>query len=66
MMSILSQFYFLMGLGVGNLVAWRSCSSWPVGTPVLLFIMYCSAQTSFEIKNWEIRAQLGQQRAKAN
>ncbi len=83
MMSILSQFYFLMGKEAGDMVAARACQSWPIGkyeftcghiciskvystvffppscfyagTPVILLFMYCSAQTSFEMRNWDVR-----------
>jgi hypothetical protein len=57
-MSILSNFYFFTGTAVGNIFVHRATGSWPVGTPVLLFFMYCGAQTSVEVKNWEIRRQL--------
>lgn len=54
MMSILSNFYFFMGTEVGNLFVTRTCLSWPVATPLILVVMYCGAQTSFEAKNWEM------------
>lgn len=58
LMSILSNFYFFMGKDLGD-VFWNRCwGSWPVGTPVILMFMYCGAQTSFEMKNWEIRKAL--------
>ncbi len=38
MMSILSQFYFLMGKEAGDLVVWRTCTSFPVGVCSLRWI----------------------------
>ena len=61
-MSILSNFFFFMGADAGWLFFRRAWMSWPLGTPVLLVVMYCAAQTSFEVKNWEIRAKLNQQK----
>ena len=58
LMSILSNFYFFFDVNVGNLFVSRSLGSWPVGTPFILLCMYCGAQTSFEMRNWEIRAKL--------
>jgi len=54
-MSILSQFYFLMGVDVGHLFMRRVWFSFPIGTPLILFFTYCSAQTSFEVRNWEMK-----------
>ena len=58
LMSILSNFYFFMGKDLGDVFWTRSWGSWPLGTPVILLAMYCGAQTSFEMKNWEIRGHL--------
>ena len=58
LMSIISNFYFLMGKDIGHIFIIRGFTSWPIGTPVLLFFMYCGAQTSIEVKNWEIRQEL--------
>ena len=57
-MSILSNFYFFFDVDLGNLFVSRSTGAWPLGTPIILFFMYCGAQTSFEMRNWEIRARL--------
>ena len=57
-MSIISNMYFLMGKDMGYVLMTRGFTSWPIGTPVLLFFMYCGAQTSIEVKNWEIRKEL--------
>jgi hypothetical protein len=57
-MAILSNFYFLMGVDCGNVYVEQSVFSWPVGTPVLLIFLYCGAQFSYEIRNWEVRRQL--------
>ena len=43
---------------MGYIFMIRGFTSWPIGTPVLLFFMYCGAQTSIEVKNWEIRKEL--------
>lgn len=61
-MSIVSNFFFFMGSEVGHLFAERTFFSFPVGTPVIWFFMYCAAQTSFEMANWEIRAKLRQEK----
>ena len=58
LMSIISNMYFLLGKDIGHMFMWKGFTSWPIGTPVLLFIMYCGAQTSIEVKNWEIRKEL--------
>lgn len=58
LMSIISNMYFLMGKDMGHILMTRGFTSWPIGTPVLLFFMYCGAQTSIEVKNWEIRKEL--------
>jgi hypothetical protein len=58
LMSILSNFYFFMGTNVGHIFVQRATGTWPIGTPLLLFFMYCGAQTSVEVKNWEIRRKL--------
>ena len=58
LMSILTNFYFFMGTTVGDIFVRKSLGTWPIGTPVLLFFMYCGAQTSIEAKNWEIRKKL--------
>lgn len=58
MMSILSNFYFLMGADAGWIFVSKTVTSWPIGTPVILFFMYCGAQTSIEVKNWETRQKL--------
>ena len=57
-MSILSNFYFFMRKDLGDYFLWTTWTSFPIGTPLLLFFMYCGAQTSFEMKNWEIRHHL--------
>jgi hypothetical protein len=57
-MSILSNFYFFMGTTIGHIFVEQTTSSWPYGTPLLLFFMYCGAQTSVEVKNWELRKKL--------
>jgi hypothetical protein len=57
-MTILSNFYFIFGFEVANVYVEKTVFSWPVGTPVLLFFLYCGVQTSSEIKNWEFRRQL--------
>ena len=48
LLSIASNMYFLLGEEIGNVVI-SKCF-----TPTVLFFMYCGAQTSIEIKNWEI------------
>ena len=58
LMSIISNMYFLMGKDMGHILMTRGFTSWPIGTPLLLFFMYCGAQTSIEVKNWEIRKEL--------
>ena len=58
MLSIISNMYFLIGLDAGNIFMNRGFNSWPWGTPVTLFFMYCGAQTSIEVKNWEIWKEL--------
>ena len=58
LMSILSNFYFFFDIDVGDLFVLRSLTSWPIGTPFILLCMYCGAQTSFEMKNYEIRKML--------
>jgi hypothetical protein len=57
-MSILSNFYFFMGSTVGHLFVEKVAASWPAEAPVHMFFMYCGAQTSVEVKNWEIRRKL--------
>lgn len=58
MMSILSNFYFFMGTFVGHHFVVRGVTSWPIGTPTILFFMYCGAQSSIEAKNWDLRKKL--------
>ena len=48
LLSIASNMYFLLGEEIGNVVISKGF------TPTVLFFMYCGAQTSIEIKNWEI------------
>ena len=59
LLSIVSNMYLFFGEAAGNLFLTRAFNSWPCGTPVTLFFMYCGAQTSIEVKNWEIRKQIG-------
>jgi len=58
LMSIISNFYFLMGKDIGYIFLVKGFTSWPIGTPTILFFMYCGAQTSIEVKNWEIRREM--------
>ncbi len=61
LMSILSNFYYVMGAEVGDIFAHRLYDSWS-GTTCILFFTYCGAQTSFEIKNWEISKRIRSQK----
>ena len=54
LLSINSNFYFLMGSEIGNIFMKNGFMSWPIGTPIILFFMYCGAQTSIEAKNYEL------------
>ena len=54
LLSIISNFYFLMGTEIGNIFMHKGFMSWPIGTPIILFFMYCGAQTSIEAKNYEL------------
>jgi hypothetical protein len=47
-----------MGDHIGSIFMQRGFGSWPIGTPTILFFMYCGAQTSIEVKNWEIRKEM--------
>ena len=60
LMSIISNFYFLFDEDdkIGKIFLEKGFTSWPIGTPVLLFFMYCGAQTSIEVKNWELRKKI--------
>jgi len=58
LMSLISIQYFFMRGQIGHIFLIKGFLSWPVGTPTLLFFMYCGAQTSIEVKNWEIRKQM--------
>ena len=55
LMSIVSNMYFLLGEEIGPMFLWKALTSWPLGTPTTLFFMFCGAQTSIEVKNWELR-----------
>ena len=44
-----------MGIEIGNIYMIKGFMSWPIGTPTILFFMYCGAQTSIEAKNWELK-----------
>ena len=55
LLSIVSSMYFLIDENAGNLFMDCAFNSWPFGTPLILFFLYCGAQTSIEVKNWEIR-----------
>ena len=55
-MSMTSQMYFLMGVDVGNLLVRKLIAPLSIALPTMLFFTYCGAQTSFEIRNWEVRA----------
>eukprot|EP00092_Neocalanus_flemingeri_P032713 GFUD01035582.1.p1 GENE.GFUD01035582.1~~GFUD01035582.1.p1 ORF type:complete len:532 (+),score=158.44 GFUD01035582.1:59-1654(+) len=58
-MSSLSNFYFFTGLEVGNIFVRRVLlESWPWGLPTIIFFLYCCAQTSIEVKNYEIKRQI--------
>ena len=50
--------YFLIGLEAGDIFLKRGFNSWPWGTPLTLFFMYCGSQVSIEMKNWEIWKEL--------
>lgn len=54
LMSIISNMYFLIGHEAGNIFMSKGFNSWPLGTLTTLFFMYCGAQTSIEVKNYEI------------
>ena len=55
MMSICSNLYFLLGKDIGQVFLTKAFTSWQsFGTPTILFFLYCGAQTSIEIKNWEV------------
>ncbi len=58
LLSIVSNMFFLLGYKNGWTFMVRGFLTWPIGTPTTLFFMYCGAQTSIEIKNWEIRKKL--------
>ena len=59
LMSIIGNFYFLFEDDKIGKIFWeKGFTSWPIGTPVLLCIMYCGAQTSIEVKNWELRKEI--------
>ena len=55
LLSICSNMYFLLGEEIGPIFLWKGLNSWPLGTPTTLFFLYCGAQTSIEVKNWEVR-----------
>jgi len=44
-----------MGTEVGHYFVKRAFFSWPFGTPTILFFMYCAAQTSIEVKNFDLK-----------
>jgi len=52
--SMCGNFVFLIGQKLGFLCAKMAVTSWPLGTPILLFIMYSGTQFCIEWKNWEI------------
>lgn len=58
LLSIISNMYFLIGLEAGDIFLKRGFNSWPWGTPLTLFFMYCGSQVSIEMKNWEIWKEL--------
>ena len=58
MLSIISNMYFLIGQEAGDIFMSRGLNSWPWGTPLTLFFMYCGSQVSIEMKNWEIWKEL--------
>ena len=58
LLSIISNMYFLIGLEAGDIFMKRGFNSWPWGTPLTLFFMYCGSQVSIEMKNWEIWKEL--------
>ncbi len=58
LMSIVSNMYFLFGLEAGHVFMSKGFTSWPWGTPTTLLFMYCGAQTSIEVKNYEIWREL--------
>jgi hypothetical protein len=60
-MSLLSNFYFFMGTNVGDIFVKHAMATWP---PLLLFFLYCGAQTSVEVKNWEIKKKMALNSAK--
>ena len=56
--------YFFMGKHVGKLMVERAFGTWPIGTPFLMLNMYCAAQTSFEIRNWDVREAVAEEAKK--
>ncbi|TRY71751.1 hypothetical protein TCAL_01035 [Tigriopus californicus] len=56
LISILSNMFFFMGVQNGKHLMERAWTSFPLGTPFLLLIMYCAAHTSYEVRNWEVKS----------
>eukprot|EP00095_Tigriopus_kingsejongensis_P004127 maker-scaffold122_size333723-snap-gene-2.43 protein:Tk04127 transcript:maker-scaffold122_size333723-snap-gene-2.43-mRNA-1 annotation:"protein-cysteine n-palmitoyltransferase rasp" len=56
LVSILSNMFFFMGVPAGSHLMEKAFTSFPLGTPLLFVFMYCGAQTSFEMRNWEIKS----------
>jgi len=56
--SILANFYFLLGPELARICSKRAMTDWPVGTPIILFIVYAMTQFCIEVKNWKISNEL--------
>ena len=55
LLSVISNMYFLIDQEAGDIFLIRAFNSWPYATPLTLLFMYCLAQTSIEMKNYDIK-----------
>ena len=62
--SVLANFYFFMGSEVGHYFVYRAFTSWPIETPLVILFAYFGAQFSIEVKNWELRNEINQEKEK--
>ena len=62
--SVLANFYFFMGSDVGHYFVYRAFTSWPIETPLVILFAYFGAQFSIEVKNWELRNEINQEKEK--
>jgi len=63
LMSCLSNFYFFCGAQVGHIFVKRVVvQAWPIGCPSILFFLYCCSQMAIEVKNYETKQAMVEER----